>query len=257
MHLVQLVILQLKYFTNFKNKMYQFLWIFEPLILLLTLYFMFKLKGLPITNQYILAIGLLNSWIYVLYSSGSSLTSEKFKGTLELLITSNTPLYKVILSKAICNTLVGFFSFMFTYFYGLILFSINIDINNVQYLILSLISVFVSMVSLGITFAVLFVSFKNIYAFQNLILYPIPILTGVFYSIDNFPVYLKIISNLMPLTWSIRALYLPFNSSFEFHIYKELIFNALFISIIYFICCYYFIKKAEGRLKLTGNMGEN
>lgn len=255
MHFFSLLLLDLKYFTNFKNKMYQFLLFFQPLVFLTLLYFMLKLRGSTDKSMYIFGVGIISSWGYVLYSSGSALINEKWKGTLELVIATNTTLFKVIFSKTINNSLIGFISFFITYLYAIYLFNFNFHIYNFFYLFLALGVMFFSLISLGALLAMVFALFNNVYEYQNLILYPIPLLAGVFYSSEHFPLIIKWWSYLVPLTWSIKSTYITMVTDFDLALYLNYLLLSFTSSCVYLLFAYIFIKIGEEKLKEFGTMG--
>lgn len=252
MQLVTLFFKELIYFTELKNKMYIFLLFFQPFLFLTLIYFIsLNREGLDI-NKYIIATAIISMWSYVLYSSGSSLIVQKWSDTLNLLIASPTSLNKILVIKVLNNAFISLISFILTLVYSKILFNFNLEIEHIIYFLISLFSLLLSLSVVGIILAVVFTAYKNVFEMQNLILYPILILCGVFYPVANFPILIKGFSYLIPMTWSIQSIY----SSLEVDSFKPLeIVISLCLSTIYLIISYFIVKKIERKLKIEGTIG--
>lgn len=252
MQFIKILSMELLYFTNLKNKMYQFLLFFQPLVFLTIIYFI-GLTRLDINiNKYIFATAIISMWSYVLYSSGSSLISQKWNNTLALIIASPTSLYKIIISKVISNSIVSLISFFLTLFYAKVIFKFELIIGNSTIFIISLFFLLFSLSVIGIILATIFIAFKNVYDMQDLILYPVLIISGIFYPVYKFPLIIMIFSYCLPMTWSIQSIYTSIDKS-SFNIFSLLI--SFCISIIYLIISYFIVKRIEKILKIKGSIG--
>lgn len=251
MNLLRLILLEFRYHTDYKNKYYQFVIFLQPLIFLTLIYFMIQARGITPTTQYIVAVGLISTWSYVLYSSGVALIGEKWRGTLEYLITSQTSIFNVVLVKVINNAIVGFTTVFITYVYAVYIYSFEWNILNYSSFLLSLLILLISLVSLGTLLAVIFIYFNDVYEYQNLILYPITILAGVFYPVAQFPILIQYIANCLPMTWAIKGVYDSINKG----VFSTDLYYSLGISLFILFLSYILIGKAENKMKNTGKMG--
>lgn len=251
MNFIKLILLELRYHTDYRNKYYQFVIVLQPFIFLTLIYFMIQWREITPSTQYIVAVGLISTWSYVLYSSGVALIDEKWRGTLEYIITSQTSIFSILLIKTINNAIVGSTTLFITYVYAVYIYSFEWNVPNYSSFLASLLVLFISLVSLGTLLAVIFIYFDNVYEYQNLILYPITILSGVFYPVTNFPILIQYIANCLPMTWAIRGLYDSINKG----LFSLDLYYSLGISLSILLLSYILIVKAENKIKNTGKIG--
>lgn len=247
-----LLIREIKYFTNFNNKMYQFLLFFQPLMFLSIVYFLKQVRGDINSDKFVLASALISMWSYVLYSSGSALISQKWNDTLKLLIAAPASLFAVILTKALSNSVIALISMILSFIYARFIFQFNIGIANYGYFLLSILVLMLSLSVVGLILAIVFVASQNVFDFQNLILTPMILLCGVFIPVEQFPVVLKFIAYLIPMTWGIKSVQ-------ETLVLSQTMFSSMAISIvlslIYLFLAYFIVKKIEVVLRKTGSLG--
>ncbi|WP_170211401.1 ABC transporter permease [Robertmurraya siralis] len=252
MNTVWLILYESLYFTNLRNKMYQFLLFIQPIIYLLIVKYMFILRGGENEERYLFAVGIMSMWSYVLYSSGSSLVSLKWSGTLEMIINAKTSLFKIILSKAINNAFIGALTIGITLIYAKFLFRFNLSFDSLIGIIVSVLTLIVSLVSIGMLLSILYSISKNVYAHQNIILYPMMLISGIYYPIELLPEFVQYLSFLIPMSWAIHSLYFVIeNNSFD---YIDLI-TSLIVSCLYFTLSYVLLKRMTQKIKETSVMG--
>lgn len=117
MKFIKLMLLDLLYFTEVRNKMYQFVIGVQPLVFLFLLKFMTSLSD-TFQSSFILSIGIMSGWAFVLYSSGVAIVGERWVGTLELIIHTKTSLFTIIIAKAINTALLGIGTILLTILYS-------------------------------------------------------------------------------------------------------------------------------------------
>jgi ABC-2 type transport system permease protein len=243
---------EIKYFTNFQNKMYQFLLFFQPLMFLAIAYFLRELRGDINSGRFVVATALISMWSYVLYSSGSSLISQKWNDTLNLLIASPTSLFQIILSKTISNSFIALISMVISFIYGKLIFRFNIGIENYGMFFLAVLVLLLTLSVVGLILSLVFVASQNAYDYQNLILTPVILICGVFNPIDNLPWFMKGISYLIPMTWGIQSVYESLASSP--HMFNSMML-AILVSAIYLVITLFVVKIIENVLRKTGKLG--
>ncbi|ATF15820.1 ABC transporter permease [Brevibacillus brevis X23] len=253
MTILKLHFLSLIYFTDYKNRMYQFIFFFQPLIFLCMIKFMLLMRMSVNEDRYILAVAILSTWNFILYSSGSSLIFEKWAGTLELVLTTKVSLFRIILIKTINNSIVGLLTLIITLIYATFMLGFSIKFNNMMITGLSLLLLVISFIAFGNILAVIFGLFKNVIEYQNLIVYPIAMLMGLFYPVDLFPSVVQFIGYLLPMTWIIKDLYHNLNTV-EIFEYSNLLIG-LMLSMLYFLVSYIVIQGLESKFRESNNMG--
>lgn len=240
----KLLFLDLLYFTEVKNKIYQFIILVQPLVFLLFYKFILELGG-NASYSIIYSIGIMSAWSFILYSSGVALVGERWNMSLEPLIITKTSLFSLLLIKSINVSIVGILSVIITFIYANFVFGrdlLRVDTT----IILNISLLFITLISISIFISVAF-SFitKNTYAIQNLLQLPILILSGLFYPTENLPLLFYYISQLLPLTPLLEFE----RTSNAYNLIHLLVLNAVYITISFVVLKGYFDKLKETLLK--------
>ncbi|MCA1028645.1 ABC transporter permease [Cytobacillus kochii] len=249
---LRLLFFNLIKFTDLRNKFYQWIIFCQPLIFLTILYFMLKVNPAINIDKYIFAVGIISAWSFILYASGTALISEKWGGTFELILGSNTSLFRIVLTKSVCNSLIGLLNICLTILYAQIIYGFEIHTSNLILSISSLIVLIYSLISLGMVLAVLCSLFNNVFEYQNLMVFPFLILSGLFIPVNDLPLIFQPISYVIPMTWSIKSLYDSL-IGIEFSYFYLL--GGILISSFYFVLTYIFISKIELIFRKTNKIG--
>jgi ABC-2 type transport system permease protein len=252
MSFIRLVLYEIRFFTNLRNKMYLFILFFQPIVYLTIVKYMLLMRNGISEGKYVIAVGIMSTWSYVLYSSGSSLISLRWSGTLELIMNASTSLFRILLSKAINNAIIGTLSIAIAYIYSVYLFGFDLTFSQPLGIGLSLLALIVSLISVGMLLSIIYSLFQNVYAYQNLILFPMMILTGIFYPIELLPLFVQYISFMIPMSWMIDSLYFSVQHN-EIHILHLTIGFA--ISALYILFSFLLIKRMSQKIKETSVMG--
>lgn len=243
---------EIRYFTNFHNKMYQFLLFFQPLLFLAVIHFMNKIRGTADPGEFVTAAALISMWSYVLYSSGSSLIGERWKDTLNLLIASPASLFQIIFSKTISNSVIAFISMILSFAYGRFIFGYTIGIEDFGLFFLGAAVLLLSLSVIGLILAAVFVASQNAYDYQNLLLTPVLLICGVFIPVQSLPGGLQAVAYALPMTWGIRTVHEAMDASG--HTYISALVTAG-VSAVYFAAGYIIIKRIELILRRSGKVG--
>ncbi|GIO27328.1 ABC transporter permease [Ornithinibacillus bavariensis] len=250
--MLNLFVQEIKYFTNFHNKMYQFLLFFQPLVFLTIVYFLQQIRGDVNTDRFVVASALISMWSYVLYSSGSALVSLRWSDTLKLVIAAPTSLFQVIISKAFSNSMIALITMVLSFVYARFIFGFSITISNYFWFFSSVIVLIISLCVVGIILAIVFAVFQNVFDFQNLILTPIILMCGVFIPVEQLPNVIQFVSYGIPMTWGIKAVY-------EAIEVNEMMYTTMIISLgisfIYLLLAAFVIRKMEMVLRRHGKLG--
>ncbi|TYS51169.1 ABC transporter permease [Bacillus infantis] len=252
MNIIFLLGREIRYFTNFNNKMYQFLLFFQPLMFLTIIHFLNQVRGDAASGKTVVAAALISMWSYVLYSSGSALMSQKWNDTLKLLMAAPTSLFSVILTKALSNSFIALISMLLSFVYAKFIFGFNLDIRDYGLFFMSVLVLILSLSVAGLILAVVFVASQNVYDFQNLILTPMILLCGVFIPVESFPFILKWVAYLVPMTWGIKTVHEALDLSPSL---LETMMVSILISLVYLALAYFIVKKIESILRRSGSLG--
>lgn len=249
MNFLMLLYYELRYFTNLRNKMYQFLIFVQPLLFLTVFYFLQQIRGNTNLEHFVIVSSLISMWSYVLYSSGSSLISQKWSGTLEFIISSQTSLYQVILTKTISNSIVALLAMIMNFIYAKVFFQLPINIEHLGLFIIGIFLLLLSLCSIGMILAAVFAVFQNVFEYQDFILTPMVLLSGIFLSVSTYPLPLQIVSSMIPMTWGVKTIYAALNDTSAFMINAA---TCVGLSFIYFFIIYIVIQKLENILRTSG-----
>ncbi|TKC19099.1 ABC transporter permease [Robertmurraya kyonggiensis] len=247
-----LLVREIKYFTNFENKMYQFLLFFQPLMFLSIVYFLNEYRGDINDGRFVIASALISMWSYVLYSSGSALTSQKWSDTLKLLLVSPVSLSAILMTKVISNSFIAMFSMLLSFIYAKFIFNFKVEIASYTLFSIAILVLILSLSVMGLILAIVFVAFQNVYDYQNLILTPMVLMCGVFIPVEQFPLVVKVVSYIIPMTWGIKSVYEALQLSSP--IYTTMTISIL-ISLFYLLAAFFIIKRIELLLRKTGKLG--
>jgi len=212
-------------------------------------YFLQRIRGNTDLESFVIASSLISMWSYVIYSSGSALVAQKWSGTLELIIASQTSLYQVVLSKAVGNSFVALLAMVMNFIYARIIFQIPISFENFGFFALSIIVLLISLCSVGIVLAAGFAIFQNAFEYQDLILTPIVLLSGIFISVTSLPMPLQVLSYLFPMTWGVKTVQSALTVSPEMMVHAGI---SLGVSLLFFLLAFFVINKLEKVLRENG-----
>jgi ABC-2 type transport system permease protein len=232
--------------------MYQFLLFFQPLVFLTIFYFLLQFREGIDPGRYVVASALISMWSYVLYSSGSALISQKWSETLKLLMASPVSLFHIILTKAISNSVIALITMLISFTYAKFIFSFHVQFEHFGVFMLAVLVLLFSLAVVGMILAVIFAAFQNVFSYQNLILTPIILLSGVFIPVDEMPLIFKSIAFCLPMTWGIKGVYESI--TMEEGVYTTLLICLLLSSIVLFISRLV-VQRMEDVLKNTGKVG--
>jgi ABC-2 type transport system permease protein len=232
--------------------MYQFLLFFQPLVFLTIFYFLLQFREGIDPGRYVVASALISMWSYVLYSSGSALISQKWSETLKLLMAAPVSLFHVILTKAISNSVIALITMLISFTYAKFIFSFQVQFEHFGVFLLAVIVLLFSLAVVGMILAVVFAAFQNVFSYQNLILTPIILLSGVFIPVDEMPLIFKSMAYILPMTWGIKGVYQSI--TMEEGVYTTLLICLLLSSIVLLISRLV-VQRMEDVLKNTGKVG--
>jgi ABC-2 type transport system permease protein len=232
--------------------MYQFLLFFQPLVFLTIFYFLLQFREGIDPGRYVVASALISMWSYVLYSSGSALISQKWSETLKLLMAAPVSLFHIILTKAISNSVIALITMLISFTYAKFIFSFQVQFEHFGVFMLAVLVLLFSLAVVGMILAVVFAAFQNVFSYQNLILTPVILLSGVFIPVDEMPLIFKSIAYILPMTWGIKGVYESI--TMDAGVYTTLLICLLLSSIVLFISRLV-VGRMEDVLKNTGKVG--
>ena len=150
------VFVNIKYqiYSTFNRTIFKFILFIQPILHSFILYMIYKNSSNEVFLDYaFIGTGMMSFWTVVLFSSASDLERERLEGTLANLFITPQNFFKLILSKAIGNILLGFIPILISIIVLFYFRPIYININIFKMSIIIL---------LGI---ITFVLFSTLFAF--------------------------------------------------------------------------------------------
>jgi ABC-type polysaccharide/polyol phosphate export permease len=197
---------------------------------------------------------LLANWTQGIGRIGRSLQSEQFQGTLDLLITTRTPVVIVLMGKALAITALGLIP-------GVVVFAIVLgftgglpSVENLPFLAVSVVLAFVSMIAASFVFSPIAFLAGARGGFFNAIMPFGSAVSGFLYPTALLPFALELIALCLPTAWAMDAVVRSIEGGANARILEDwgmallTIGGTLALSV-------YLMSKAERRIRFTGNLG--
>ncbi|MGT2910774.1 ABC transporter permease [Streptococcus cameli] len=149
----------------------------------------------------ILGTSLSSFWTIICFSSAADISREKYLGTLPILFTSASGFKKIIFGKLLGNSLWGVVAFLLNVFFVTILFHRFLAVKSIILLVIVIVLAVLTSISIGLLMCSAFTLSRIASLLMNLIEYPLLLITGMVFSLDLIPQYIKWISYFLSPTW--------------------------------------------------------
>jgi ABC-2 type transport system permease protein len=116
------------------------------------------------------------------------------------------------------------------------------NISSIFLAIVFMILIAVTFLGLGLVFASKMRDIQGFSIVMNFVIFPLFFLSGALYPLENFPVWLRYISKLDPLTYGVDGLRAALIGVSSFSIFYNFIFMVIFSSVMIFLGAYFFEK---------------
>ncbi len=117
-----------------------------------------------------------------------------------------------------------------------------INISSFFLAIVFMILIAVTFLGLGLVFASKMRDIQGFSIVMNFVIFPLFFLSGALYPLENFPVWLRYISKLDPLTYGVDGLRAALIGVSSFSIFYNFIFMVIFSLVMIFLGAYFFEK---------------
>ena len=232
---------------------------------ILTFYFIDKLFGSVITphlkpygvNYFSYVLLGIAFFTYVGTGTGSlaaRIRNEQLMGTLETLLLTPARLSMIIISMSVWNFIWASISVVAYLIFGALLFGIDFSHTNLLSAFVILILTVTSFSGLGLLAASFIMVLKRGQPVTWAVNMSFELLGGVYFPITIFPGWLQIISHLLPVTYSIRAMQLAVYKGYSLQSLSSDIMALLLFSVILMPAGLLAFKWAVRRAKMNGNL---
>nr|WP_255644072.1 ABC transporter permease [Actinoplanes polyasparticus] len=150
--------------------------------------------------------GVMGVWSSVLFGSGGAIQSQRWQGTLEMIMLAPRRPVLVILPITIATGLTGTYALLATLAWGRLLYGIRLDFAHPVAFVVAAVVCVVALGLFGLLLAATFVLMRNANALANTLEYPVWLVSGMLVPITVLPSWTAPIAAVLPTTWGARAL---------------------------------------------------
>jgi len=232
--------------------------IIAPFIFTLVALLLFADVTGPILLYAVLGGGLMGMWGTTVYGSGSSITFDRWNGTMEATLAAPVPLIWIVLGRVAWNTMIGVLNGVAILIIGVIWFRTGISVADPILFVLATITTFISLSSFGLLLSTVYVLSRKGGFIMNSIEIPVYIATGTMFPVVLLPFAVLPIAFILGPTWGIDAIrkaaiagYVGIGTSFWFDILVMRI-----ATVAYFAVSFYLFVRVERLAKKNGTLEE-
>lgn len=153
-------------------------------------------------NFYLPCVIALLITVLTLLLTSMAIVREKEIGTMEQLIVTPIKTYELIIGKTIPFVLIGIFDTILTTVFGLLWFKVPLY-GSIIVLSAGVIVYLLCTLSLGLLISIISKTQQQAMMTSFLILYPLMLLSGFMFPIENMPIFFQYITYLNPLRYFI------------------------------------------------------
>jgi ABC-2 type transport system permease protein len=141
-------------------------------------------------------------WWLALFNSGWTITTERWNGTLELLVAAPSSFGAVVFGKIATTTAIGTVSFFESWLVARVIFGATVTIYHWGAFLLTVFATLGAMAGTAVGMAALFVLARNAVTFSNSASYPFYVLGGILVPVSLLPHWVRPLSAVVFLSWS-------------------------------------------------------
>lgn len=141
-------------------------------------------------------------WWLALFNSGWTITTERWNGTLEMLVAAPSSFGAVIFGRIAATTVVGTVSFFEAWLVARLIFGATVTIHHWGAFVLIVFATLAAMAGTAVGMAALFVLARNAVTFSNSASYPFYVLGGILVPVSLLPHWVRPLSAVVFLSWS-------------------------------------------------------
>jgi ABC-2 type transport system permease protein len=194
-------------------------------------------------------------WNTGIFRTGRSLAAEHVAGTLDLLMTTRTPLPVLMFGKALAVIAFGAINGLVT-FAVVLAFTQHVPaIDNVGLFLVAAVVALLTVVVSSFLFAPLSYLVGVRSGFFNAIMPFGAVVSGFLYPIDVLPGWLEVVARCLPTAWAMEAaVHAIETSASDLRVLADLS-VALGLCVALLAASYWLFLKAERRVRVTGDLG--
>lgn len=240
--------------TSIGRPMFRFCVLAQPMIFGLLLGMMYLEKSdMDFTLYAVFGSGLSTFWSSICFSSASDIHRERWYGTLETIYAAPAGFKWIVLGKIIGNSIWGFLSICISFSMVTLVFQKQIVINNYLWLAIGLVFMTLSLVAIGYLFAALFTLSRNARVLMNFMEYPVYILCGILFPIEQLPVFLRYVSYVFSPTWAVKIIHYAVWGG-TWHEVSPYIGGLLILTLCYFLISVIMFGRIDAKCRIDATL---
>jgi ABC-2 type transport system permease protein len=193
--------------SNFSDSFVLFGILVQPIIIALLAFWMLGDKGGDIVIFMIIGSGMTGLWTSCLFVSGHAISEERWTGTLELIVSTPTPVAVIVIGKVLSNVLMSLASIVLSYGLAVLIFGYVPTIQQPAWFAASVIMAILAYACFGIVISPFFMLNPEVRRLQNGLEFPVYILAGFMFPIAMLPFWTTPLSFVLSPYWAARALH--------------------------------------------------
>lgn len=154
----------------------------------------------------VLGGGLMGIWGTTVYGSATSVSFDRWNGTMEATLAAPSPLIWIILGRVLWNTFIGIINGFIILAVGFSWFRVGITLVSPGLFILATILTYLSMSSFGLMLSSVYVLSRKGGFIENSMEIPVYIATGTSFAVGILPFVVLPFSFILAPTWGIEAI---------------------------------------------------
>ncbi|MGE4274599.1 MAG: ABC transporter permease [Candidatus Methanomethylophilaceae archaeon] len=229
--------------------------IIAPFIFTIVALMIYNDSSGPVVLQAVLGGGVLGMWGNTLYSSGWSISYDRYNGTLEPLMISPTHMMDVIAGRAVWHTIIGLSNAVLVFVVAEIMFETSLTLENPVLFFLVLVITLFSLAAIGLIFSAFFVLTRTSSVLMSSLEFPIYVVSGALFPVSILPAWASWISLGLAPSWGVEAMRsVAFGGFVTSDLLTDVGMMVLLIA-IYLVLAAGLFRKIERNVRNHGSMG--
>jgi ABC-2 type transport system permease protein len=250
--------------SAFKQQGIQFLadpqWIIPsiiaPFMFTVVALYMYGSVDEPTVLMAVLGGGVLGMWGNMLFSSGYSITYDRYNGTIEPIMMTPTHLIDVITGRSMWNTLIGLLNAILVFISAELIFGVGVSVSEPLFFFPMLAMTLFSLASIGLMLSALFVLTRASFVVMTILEFPIYVFSGALFPISSLG-NIQWISYALAPSWGVDAMKLTavsgYGSMTPYGVYFD-VFMMFALMAIYIAAAYVLFRVIERNIRESGTL---
>ena len=210
----------------------------------------------PVVLTAVLGGGVLGMWGNTLFTSGYSVSYDRYNGTIEPIMLTPTHLIDVVAGRSLWNTLIGLLNAGLVFIAAELIFRVGVNVADPIVFFAMLGMTLFSLASIGLMFAALYVLTRASFVIMTIMEFPIYVFSGALFPVSSLGA-LAPISYILAPTWGVDAMKAAgiagYESMTSFGIYFDIAMMILLMA-AYIAAGFFLFRVIERNIRESGSL---